>query len=155
MPQCLLRNLGKTSHGRRNRDIRMSDRTWECRDWNAQVRQFSRFWMRPHPESGKRARPNTRWRGQGSRGDGHHPVGKRCPPDGRNASRAVDHFVRNEVENLFEDDHLGPGRRLVVHHTLAGGRDFRTAPAIFSASVQPSCGIAAQKTIGLTPAPPP
>ena len=53
MPQGQLRNLGRISHGRCNCDIRMSDRTWECRDWNARVSQFSRFWMRPHRESGE------------------------------------------------------------------------------------------------------
>ena len=53
----------------------------------------------------------TRWSGHGSRGEGLHPVGKRCPPDGRNTSHAVDPSVRDEVENLWGSDHTGPGRR--------------------------------------------
>ena len=44
---------------------------------------------------------------------------------------AVDHSSRNEVENLFEDDHIGPGWCGFVHNTLPSGRDFKSAPARF------------------------
>ena len=44
---------------------------------------------------------------------------------------AVDQSARNEVEHLFEDDHIGPGWCGFVHNTLPSGRDFNSTPARF------------------------
>ena len=46
----------------------------------------------------------------------------------------VDHSARNEVENLLEDEHIGPGWWCFVHNTLPSGRDFNSTPAHFFAA---------------------
>ena len=45
----------------------------------------------------------------------------------------VDHSARNEVENLLEDDHIGPDWWCLVHYPLPCGRDFNSTPAHFFA----------------------
>jgi hypothetical protein len=54
----------------------------------------------------------------------------------------VDHFARNEVENLLENDHIGAGWCFFVHITLPSGRDFNLTPARFLLSTMNSCGMA-------------
>ena len=46
---------------------------------------------------------------------------------------AIDQSARNEVEHLFQDDHIGPGWCCFLHNTLPSGRDFDSTPARISA----------------------
>ena len=45
----------------------------------------------------------------------------------------VNHSAWNGVENLLEDEHIGPGWWCFVHNTLPSGRDFNSTPAHFFA----------------------
>ena len=60
----------------------------------------------------------------------------------RFAGVPVDHFARNEVENLLENDHIGAGWCCFVHITLPSGRDFNLTPARFFLSITNSYGMA-------------
>ena len=65
----------------------------------------------------------------------------------RFAGVPVDHFARNEVENLLENDHIGAGWCFVVHITLPSGRDFNLTPARFLLSIMNSCGMAVVRNL--------